>query len=67
MINIEEFLVEENGSFIADLEDWKHEDGLTFEHGDRIRFKFKNKKYIGTLDRIGKSQSIFKMVDLKEL
>ena len=67
MINIDDFLVKENGTFIADLEEWKNGDGISFEDGDMVRFKYEDKKYIGTLNKIGKEEYIFELIKVKEV
>jgi hypothetical protein len=67
MISIDEFLIKENSKFIADLEEWKNEDGVSFEDGDMVRFKHEGKKYIGTLSKIGKEQNLFELIKVKEL
>jgi hypothetical protein len=66
MINIDDFLVKENDRFIVDLENWGSID-ISFEDGDRVRFKYDGKKYIGTLSKIGKDENLYEMIDLKEL
>lgn len=66
MISIDEFLIKENGEFMVDLEEWKNGD-ISFEDGDMVRFKHQEKKYIGTLSKIGKEENLFKLVKVKEL
>lgn len=67
MISIDNFLIKENGKFLVDLEEWKNGDGISFEQGDRVKFSYENKRYIGTLNKISKEENLFEMVDLKEL
>ncbi len=67
MISIDEFLIKENGEFIVDLEEWKNGDGISFEDGDMVRFSHDNRKYIGTLSKIGKEETLFKLVKVKEV
>jgi hypothetical protein len=66
MISIDKFLIEENGEFMVDLEEWKNGD-ISFEDGDMVRFNHKRKKYIGILSKVGKEENLFKLIKVKAL
>jgi hypothetical protein len=66
MINIDEFVVKENGRFFVDLEVWKYGNGISVEDGDRIKFSYDDKKYLGTLNRMGSDENLFELKDIKE-
>lgn len=68
MLNIDKFLIKENDRFFLDLEEWKNDTDISIEDGDMIRFSFENKKYIGTVKKIGSLQeSLFEFINVKEV
>lgn len=67
MIKIDDFIVKENGKFFVDFEEWKNGNGISYEDGDRIRFAFEGKKYIGNLVKIGRDENLFEIKDVKEI
>jgi hypothetical protein len=68
MLNIDKFVIKENGRFFLDLEEWKNDTDISVEDGDMIRFSFENKKYIGTIRKIGSlKESLFEFINVKEV
>ena len=68
MFNIYKFVIKENGRFFLDLEEWKNDSDISIEDGDMIKFLFENKRYIGTVKKIGSLQeSLFEFCNLKEI
>jgi hypothetical protein len=68
MLNIDKFVIHENNRFFLDLEEWKNDTDISIEDGDMIRFSFENKKYVGTVKKIGSLlERLYEFVNTKQV
>lgn len=59
--SLEDYITKENDTFFLDLTDL-HEptiQGITYEQGDKIRWKWEGKKYIGVIQQFGHLPGMF--------
>ena len=61
---LEDYLVWEDGTFYLDLSDLPAPmvEGISYEQGDKIRWKWDGVKYFGTLQLVGSTPGLFRLL-----
>lgn len=71
MISLEPYIAKDGDTFYLDVSEIDKNapefQGIVYEDTDKIRWKWENKKYIGTLKQVGYNKELFVLRDVKEL